>query len=123
MIKQDYLLIQIEELAKKLAQLLDKKKHLKNDTEILADDCYKDLHLTQQEVQNATAEELTEKVPDWQLLELLIKLMLADDRINSDRQQIEKAQQLLYFVQERDRTYSFERIKLAETIENLLTKY
>lgn len=60
-------------------------------------------------MQNATAEELTEKVPDWELLELLVKLMLADDRINTDRQQIEKAQQLLYFVQERDRTYSFDR--------------
>ncbi len=122
MIKQDYLLAQIEELAKKLAKLLRKEESHEDETETLADDCYKDLHLTLQEVQNATAEELTEKVMNWELLELLIKLMLADDRINTDRRQIEKAQQLLYFVQERDRTYSFDRIELADTIRNLLAR-
>ena len=122
MIKQDFLLVQIEELAKKLAKLLKKKETPGSNTDTLADDWYKDIHLSLQEVQNATAEELTEKVPDWELLELLVKLMLADDRINTDRQQIEKAQQLLYFVQERDRTYSFDRIALAESIRSLLTE-
>ena len=122
MIKQDFLLVQIEEPAKKLAKLLKKKETPGSNTDTLADDCYKDIHLSLQEVQNATAEELTEKVPDWELLELLVKLMLADDRINTDRQQIEKAQQLLYFVQERDRTYSFDRIALAESIRSLLTE-
>ena len=87
MIKQDFLLVQIEELAKKLAKLLKKKETPGSNTDTLADDCYKDIHLSLQEVQNATAEELTEKVPDWELLELLVKLMLADDRINTDRQQ------------------------------------
>ena len=74
MIKQDFLLVQIEELAKKLAKLLKKKETPGSNTDTLADDCYKDIHLSLQEVQNATAEELTEKVPDWELLELLVKL-------------------------------------------------
>ena len=94
MIKQDFLLVQIEELAKKLAKLLKKKETSGSNTDTLADDCYKDIHLSLQEVQNATAEELTEKVPDWELLEL----------------------------QERDRTYSFDRIALAESIRSLLTE-
>ena len=120
MIKQDFLLVQIEELAKKLAKLLKKKEAMESNVDTLADDCYKDLHLTLTDVQNATPKDLIEKIPDWELLELLIKLILADDRIISDRSQIEKAQCILYYVQEQDRTYSFDRIALAETIRNLL---
>lgn len=122
MIKQDFLLVQIEELAKKLAKLLKKKETPGNNVDTLADDCYKDIHLTLPEIQNATPEDLIEKVPDWELLELLVKLILADDRINSDHYQIEKAQSLLFYVQEQDRTFSFERIALAETIESLLRR-
>lgn len=120
MIKQDFLLVQIEELAKKLARLLKKKETPGSNVDTLADDCYKDLHLTLQDVGNGTPEDIIEKIQDWELLELLVKLMLADDRINFDRSQIEKAQSILYYVQEQDRTFSFERIALAETIRNLL---
>lgn len=120
MIKQDFLLVQIEELAKKLARLLKKKEIPGSNADVLADDCYKDLHLSLYNVENDTPEELIEKVPEWELLELLVKLMLADDRLNKDRNQIEKAQQILFFIQEKDRTFSFERIALADTIENLL---
>ena len=42
MIKQDFLLVQIEELAKKLAKLLKKKETPGSNTDTLADDCYKD---------------------------------------------------------------------------------
>lgn len=51
MIKQDFLLVQIEELAKKLAKLLKKKETPGSNTDTLADDCYKDIHLSLQEVQ------------------------------------------------------------------------
>lgn len=65
-------------------------------------------------------DELTELVPDWQLLELLVKIMLNDTRINHDLHQMEKAQALLYYVQENDRTYSFDRIAMAKELDTLI---
>ena len=46
--------------------------------------------------------------------------MLNDTRINHDLNQMEKAQALLYYVQENDRTYSFDRIAMARELDTLI---
>ena len=118
MIKQDFLLAQIEELTKKIARLIRKKESNEPDVNAAADDCYGFFHLNLNFIINRPADELTEKVPDWQLLELLVKIMINDDRINQNLEQMEKAQSLLYYVQENDRTYSFDRIAMAGELDD-----
>ena len=120
MIKQDFLLAQIEELTKKIARLLRKKETNEPDIDTAADDCYKAFRLNLNSIINLPEDELTELVPDWQLLELLVKIMLNDTRINHDLHQMEKAQALLYYVQENDRTYSFDRIAMAKELDTLI---
>ena len=120
MIKQDFLLAQIEELTKKIARLLRKKETNEPDIDTAADDCYKAFRLNLNSITNLPEDELTELVPDWQLLELLVKIMLNDTRINHDLNQMEKAQALLYYIQENDRTYSFDRIAAARELDTLI---
>ena len=120
MIKQDFLLAQIEELTKKIARLLRKKETNEPAIDTAADDCYKAFRLDLNSIINLPEDELTELVPDWQLLELLVKIMLNDTRINHDLHQMEKAQALLYYVQANDRTYSFDRIAMAKELDTLI---
>ena len=119
MLKKDYLLAQIIELAKKFAYLLQCKNN-GEDILILTDNYYKELNVSAEWLENAECDDIMQRVGDWQLVELLVKMIVEDPRFEQDRTMIQKAQTLLFMVQELDRTYSFDRKALEERIESLI---
>ena len=121
MLKKDYLLAQIMELAKKFAYLLQCKNN-GEDILILTDNYYKELNVSADWLENAESDDIMQFVGDWQLVELLVKMIIEDPRFEQNRAMILKAQSLLFMVQELDRTYSFDRIALQEKIERLISE-
>lgn len=121
MLKKDYLLAQITELAKKFAQLMQQKNE-GEDITLHVDKYYANLNLSADWLINAEPDDIMRRVGDWQLVELLVKMMIEDPRFENDISIINKARTLLFEVQELDRTYSFERIELKELIEKRLKK-
>ena len=122
MLKKDYLLAQIIELAKKFAYLLQCKNE-GEDITMLADDYYRELNVSALWLENAECDDIMQRVGDWQLVELLVKMIVEDHRFEQNRAMLLKAQTLLFAVQELDRTYSFDRIALEEKIESLIRKF
>lgn len=119
MLKKDYLLAQIIELAKKFAYLLERKKEGADITP-LSDSYYRELNVSAEWLENAECDDIMQRVGDWQLVELLVQMIIEDLRFEKNIPMIKKAQQLLFMVQELDRTYSFDRIALEERINNKL---
>ena len=119
MLKKDYLLAQIIELAKKFAYLLERKKE-GADITLLSDGYYRELNVSAEWLENAECDDIMQRVGDWQLVELLVQMIIEDLRFEKNIPMIKKAQQLLFMVQELDRTYSFDRIALEERINNKL---
>ena len=117
MLKKDYLLAQITELAKKFAYLLERKKEGAYIT-LLSDGYYRELNVSAEWLENAECDDIMQRVGDWQLVELLVQMIIEDLRFEKNIPMIKKAQQLLFMVQELDRTYSFDRIALEERINN-----
>lgn len=117
MLKKDYLIAQITELAKKFAQLMQQKNE-GEDITLYTDKYYSELNVSAEWLANATPEDIMQRIGDWQLVELLAKMIVEDNRFENNLQMIEKAQTLMFMVQELDRTYSFERIELQERISN-----
>lgn len=122
MLKKDYLLAQIIELAKKFAYLLQCKNE-GEDITLLADDYYRELNVSALWLENAECDDIMQRVGDWQLVELLVKMIVEDHRFEQNRAMLLKAQTLLFAVHELDRTYSFDRIALEEKIESLIRKF
>ena len=122
MLKKDYLLAQIIELAKKFAYLLQCKNE-GEDITLLADDYYRELNVSALWLENAECDDIMQRVGDWQLVELLVKMIVEDHRFEQNRAMLLKAQTLLFAVQELDRTYSFDRIALEEKIESVIRKF
>lgn len=120
MLRKDYLLAQIEELAKKFARLIEKKEALAPDVQAETDECYGMLGITARWIMETETEEIISRIGIWELLELLVRIMVEDPRLNTSRSCMQKAQEILFFVQERDRTYSLERVMLEERIEDML---
>ncbi|MEG1573669.1 MAG: hypothetical protein RRY55_03870 [Bacteroidales bacterium] len=120
MLKKDYLLAQIEELAKKFAMLIEKKEKMDPDVRDFTDECYGILGISPEWLANAEPEEIISRIGIWDLIELLVKIMTEDDNMNTKRDCMQKAQVLLFYVQKQCRTYSEERIKLENKIEELM---
>ena len=119
MLKKDYLLAQIIELAKKFAYLIERKREGVDITP-LSDSYYRELNVSAEWLENAECDDIMQRVGDWQLVELLVQMIIEDPRFEKNIPMIKKAQQLLFMVQELDRTYSFDRIALEERIVNQL---
>lgn len=120
MLKKDYLLAQIEEIAKKYAILIEKKERMDPYIEDFTDECYGILGISPEWLANAEPEDIISRVGLWDLIELLVKIMIEDDRMNTSLDCMQKAQALLFYVQEQDRTYSAERIELEHKLDKLL---
>ena len=113
---------QITELAKKFAYLI-KRKSEGDDITLLADGYYRELNVSAEWLMNAECDDIMQRIGDWQLVELLVKMIIEDVRFEQNHAMIQKAQTLLFMVQELDRTYSFERIALEERIKDKLSVF
>lgn len=120
MLRKDYLLAQIEELAKKFSRLIEKKEANEPGILPVADECYGMLGVSSAWLKESETEEIISRIGIWELLELLVKIMLEDGRLNTDLRSMQKAQEILFYVQEMDRTYSMERVMTEGRLEEIL---
>ena len=108
MLKRDFIMVQIEELGKALARLVFNRKSGK--------DLDKNPDLIEQALNQDDGCGL-------QRLELAAKLLIEDSYVSSlPFPLLNKAQELLYYLQIHDSTYSVERMMLLQEVEHELSR-
>lgn len=118
MIKQDFILVQIERLAEKIAQYLEKREG--NNFEAadrIKQECYRSF-VTPDYIRQNDVEIIIGHLQEPGIIELIVTLLVEDEQ--SDRVIYQKARKLMDYVQQEDKTFSFERIELSERIDKLL---
>lgn len=128
MLKRDFILVQIEELGKVIAQLL----HQRNDgasrkTDVLMKTIYSSLRVDKEYLLSHTMDEIHaildgEDKAGMQRMELAAKTLIEDSYIYKDKTSLYKAQEILLYVQKNDLTFSVERMDLLDEIHHLLLK-
>lgn len=122
--KKDYLLRLIEELFKKLQQLMDSDKNF-NDSQKLSiiEDCYHFFTDTFDVKKTDSPRTLIEKISDNDLLEQYAKLLLTENQLLSkDKEKLITALEITEYLQDTDISYSWERTILREDILRELDK-
>ena len=129
MLKRDFILVQIEELGKVLAQLIDNRNHgASRKTDVLMETIYSSLKTDKEYLLSHTPEEIRsvlegEDKAGLQRLEIAAKTLLEEGYLGSDKQSVLlKAQEIFLYIQEHDKTFSIERVNLISEIQNLLLK-
>ena len=123
MLKRDFIMVQIEELGKALARLVFNRKSGK--------DLDKNPDLIEQAftaLKTDSPEEIEQALNQddgcgLQRLELAAKLLIEDSYVSSlPFPLLNKAQELLYYLQIHDSTYSVERMMLLQEVEHELSR-
>lgn len=127
MLKRDFILVQIEELGKVLAQLLDQRNHgASRKTDVLMESIYSTLKVDKDFLLTHSVEEIHKTLDGednagLQRMEIAAKTLLEDYYINSkDSASLRKAQEILLYIQQHDQTFSIERVNLIDQIKELL---
>lgn len=127
MLRKDFILVQIEALGKAIAQLIHNRQEgdpHKDDQ--LLDKIYTSLTVDKNYLLTHTPEEIREVLngednEGLQRMEMAAKTLIEDYYISDETAALCKAEELLRYIQEHDRTFSLERINLLEEIRDLLT--
>jgi hypothetical protein len=129
MLKRDFILVQIEELGKVIAQLIDNRNHgTSRKTDQLMESIYSSLRTDKEYLLSHTPEEIRqilegEDKAGLQRMEIAAKTLLEEGyRIDDNHDVLSKAQNMLCYIQEHDQTFSLERINLLDEIQHLLAK-
>jgi len=128
MLKRDFILVQIEELGKVIAQLLGMRDHgASRKTDVLMATIYSSLRVDKEYLLSHTPDEIhaileREDQAGIQRMEIAAKTLIEDSYINKDKSSLCKAQEILLYVQKHDRTFSIERMDLLDEIRHLLLK-
>ncbi len=130
MLKRDFIMVQIEELGKAIARLVSNRKNgdgadgnagligqafsaLKTDAAFL-------LGHSPEEAERALDQD---DGCGLQRLELAAKLLIEESYVSSlPFPLLDKARELLYYVQTRDSTYSIERVMLLQEVEHEMNR-
>lgn len=127
MLRRDLILVQIEELGKAIAQLIDNRLNGNaRKTDQLLNTIYTSLKVEKDDLLIHPAEELHlmlngEDGEGLQRLEIAAKTLIEESYLSSGTQsELQKAKEILMYLQEHDKTFSFERINLLEEIQNRL---
>lgn len=121
--KKDYLLRLIEELFKKLFQLLDKDTNVSTEEKLTV---IKEIHTFFRETFNITpsdnTETLIDKISDVELLDHYIKTLVMEYEISAIKTEntLLTALEMIEYLQNVDSTYSWERTIMREDILRLL---
>lgn len=128
MLRRDFIMVQIEELGKVIAQLITaRKNNAARAVPQLIQTVYDSFALDSNSILTLPPEELLLKLDQndkggIQRLEIAVKALIEESYLYPDRQQtmLARAKELLLFIQQRDTTFSLERIAIIENIDSLL---
>lgn len=117
--KKDYLMKLLEELTKKLYELINKKIIISNEEqEDILNECYSFFEENFNVEKDDENTVLIGKIKDVDLVEQYAKLLMADYDLSSVKQKevLLKALDIVQYLQETDKTFSWERTVLREDI-------
>ena len=129
MLRRDFIMVQIEELGKIIAQIISQRNtNAARKIPEMIQNVYNSLKLDKTYLLTHTAEEIVqtlngEDMAGLQRMELAAKLLLEDSYQNPAEQQIMrlKVKEMLKYIQANDTTFSLERIQLLEELNELKT--
>jgi hypothetical protein len=126
MLKRDFIMVQIEQLAKIVLQIVNHRDT--NDTgriPELIETVYSSLKLDHQRLMTSDPEQLIEQLNQddmggLQRLDIAAKTLIEESYIYPEkrREMLLRAKELLEYIQLHDKTYSLERVSTIKEIEN-----
>lgn len=129
MLKRDFILVQIEELGKVIAQLIHSRNtNAARKIPELIQIAYKSLKVESEDLLDKSPEELLKHFNSndnggIQRMEIAVKTLIEESYLYPDKQvsMLNRAKELLIFLQKTDTTFSLERVALLENIDTLLS--
>lgn len=130
MLKRDFIMVQIEELGKAIARLVFNRKN-GNDLDKnpdLIEQAFTSLKTDTAFLLGHSPEEIEQSLNQddgcgLQRMELAAKLLIEDSYVSSlPLPLLNKAQELLYYLQIHDSTYSIERMMLLQEVEHEMSR-
>lgn len=126
MLKRDLILVQIEELGKVIAQLIDQRNNdVARKNPGLVQVVYNSLQTDRQAMLSTSPDELRQILnrtdnAGLQRLELAAKTLLEEQYLypTLQKQIREKAKELFEYIQREDNTYSLERVAILDELRN-----
>lgn len=123
-------MVQIEELAKVIARIIDNRNNGTNrTTDQLMQTIYASLKVDKNFLHANTPDAIRatldgEDMAGLQRMEIAAKTLIEEYHLDkNDRTSIDKAKELLLYIQKYDRTFSIERMELLAEIEQLTGKF
>ncbi|WP_099465468.1 hypothetical protein [Parabacteroides provencensis] len=130
MLKRDFIMVQIEELGKVIAQLIfNRNSNGGGRNPVLIETVYTSLKLDRDFLLTTSIDDLRrfldcEDSQGLSRMEIAAKTLIEDSYIQPDpnnKQTLLRAKELLEYIQKHDSTFSLERIALMEQINGLLS--
>jgi uncharacterized lipoprotein len=122
MLKRDFIMIQIEELAKVVLQIImNRNTNAARHTPELIQTIYSSLKLDRPTLMTAQPEELVRRLDsdDNGGLEIAVKTLIEESYLYPDEEQamLQKAKTILEYIQTHDNTFSLERVNMLDELE------
>lgn len=124
MLKRDFIMVQIEELGKVIAQIIfNRNANAARKNPALIQTVYSSLKLNPDDLMNASPADLIGSLDNGdgggvQRLEIAIKALIEESYLQPEKQKemLLRAKELLEYLQTHDNTFSFERVDLLDGI-------
>lgn len=124
MLKRDFIMVQIEELGKVIAQIIfNRNANAARKNPALIQTVYSSLKLNPDDLMNASPADLIGSLDNGdgggvQRLEIAIKALIEESYLQPEKQEemLLRAKELLEYLQTHDNTFSFERVDLLDGI-------
>jgi len=119
-------MVQIEELGKVIARLIENRNNgVVRKNEGQAEVIYTSLRIEKDFIFSHTADEIRvaldyEDKAGLQRMELLAKTLVEESYLHAPEIHLQKAKEILLYIQQHDNTFSIERVSLLEDIEKRL---
>ncbi|MBP3517331.1 MAG: hypothetical protein J6K31_02760 [Parabacteroides sp.] len=131
MLKRDFIMIQIEELAKVVLQIImNRNTNAARHTPELVQTVYNSLKLDRPTLMTASPEELVRQLDSDDnggilRLEIAVKTLIEESYLYPDKEQaiLQKAKMLLEYLQAHDNTFSLERVNMLDELERRMKPY
>lgn len=124
MLKRDFIMVQIEELGKVIAQIIfNRNANAARKNPELIQTVYSSLKLNPDDLMSASPADLIRSLDNGdgggvQRLEIAVKALIEESYLQPEKQEemLRRAKELLEYLQTHDNTFSFERVDLLDAI-------
>ena len=123
MLKRDFIMIQIEELAKVVLQIImNRNTNAARHTPELIQTIYSSLKLDRPTLMTAQPEELVRRLDSDDnggilRLEIAVKTLIEESYLDEEQAMLQKAKTILEYIQTHDNTFSLERVNMLDELE------